>query len=501
MNRCLFLDDWHISATVGLERRAHPARRYSGNPIMRKQFPWEAARLQLYGHCIVYNPESKRYQMFYISMPRASHYPNVKIGSDTRVGFVTLPSYAESQDGIHWERPLRRDVSFEGVQETNILDLYDGQSFEAAILWDRQDPDPRRRYKAFVWDQHYDMPVAGKLNYVRTPSGTIQQILDPQGKVLHEQRYTNWGIRVAFSADGIRWRKHPGWVIPCYSDTGQSVLYDEASRKYMAFGRFNRATFTSADVTYGKKTGAAFNIGRNVARVESDDFIHWSEPELVLSADPGDPESFQINSMPVDRYEGIYLGLLEVDTRPHPDSKLPLQLAASRDGRLWTRVANRAPFIEAVPPGSWDETSPTAWIRPVGGLFTVGDQVRMYYCAGTKADSVGGVGMATWRRDGFVSMYADGAGGELLTRPFLADGPNLHLNVDASRGEVKVRVCDLQGKPYPEWKVSRPSAPVHGDLLDGVVPWPDSDLADRVGKPITLRIEMHNADLYAFWTA
>ncbi|MFN0172979.1 MAG: hypothetical protein ACKV22_41910 [Bryobacteraceae bacterium] len=47
--------------------------------------------------------------MFYISTPSNSHYPNVKVGSDTRVGFVTLPSYAESMDGINWERPLRRD--------------------------------------------------------------------------------------------------------------------------------------------------------------------------------------------------------------------------------------------------------------------------------------------------------------------------------------------------------------------------------------------------------
>jgi hypothetical protein len=500
MNRCLFLDDWHVARAEGLELQAHPGVRHPGNPLMAKKYPWEAARLQLYGQSIVFNPEKKLYQMFYLSMPSNSHYPNLKVGGVTKVGSVTLPSYAESKDGIHWERPLRRDVPFEGIAETNLLDLVEGQSFEAGILRDDRDSDPRRRYKAFVWDQHYDMPVAGKLNYVRNPTGTLQQILDENGRVLHEQLYNNWGIRVAFSADGLRWRKHPGWAIPCYSDTGQSVLYDEPSQKYIAFGRFNRATFTSTDVTYGKKTGAAFNIGRNVARVESGDFLHWSEPELVLSADERDPESFQINSMPVDRYEGIYIGLMEVDTRPRPNSKLPLQLATSRDSRHWTRVAQRAAFIGPAAPGSWDETSPTGWIRPAGNLVTVQDRVRMYYCAGTTADSVAGVGMATWRRDGFVSLHAGATGGELLTRPFVPDGADLHLNIDASQGEVTVRVCDMQGRPYQGWKVSQPSDPAHGDLLDTVVRWRDSDFGDRIGKPVTLRVAMRNADLYAFWT-
>ena len=45
------------------------------------------------------------------------------------------------------------------------------------------------------------------------------------------------------------------------------------------------------------------------------------------------------------------------------------------------------------------------------------------------------------------------------------------------------------------------SAITRGDQLDVVVRWPDSDYAQRIGKPITLRIQMKNADLYSFWTA
>ena len=60
MDRCLFLDDWHIASMEGLERRPHAAERYEGNPVTVKEFPWEQSRLQLYGRCIVYNEERKR---------------------------------------------------------------------------------------------------------------------------------------------------------------------------------------------------------------------------------------------------------------------------------------------------------------------------------------------------------------------------------------------------------------------------------------------------------
>src|SRR5262249_27856590 len=225
---------------------------------------------------------------------------------------------------------LRKDVPFEDVAETNLLDMNVGQSFEPGVMWDGHEPDPERRYKAFIWDQRFDLPLPGKLDYLRAapsrafPRGLLlsKLIRDESGKVVYEQPYNDFGMMVAFSPDGIRWKKRPGWVFPCYSDTGQSVVYDPRLRKYVGFGRFNQM-----------KDSPAFYIGRNVARVESTDFIHWSEPELVLAGDGRDPDSFQINSMPVDLYEGLYVGLMEVDVRPHPNPARPLQMAVSRDGR------------------------------------------------------------------------------------------------------------------------------------------------------------------------
>jgi hypothetical protein len=510
VHRCLFLDSSHIDRMDGLKLVGHPARRYEGNPLFEKKFPWERTRMQLYGRSILYNSERKLYQMYYLAQPNPTHYPNVRVGGIPKVGSVTLPAYAESTDGIHWERPLRKGRAFEDIAETNLLDINFGQSFEPSMMWDPHDPDSSRRYKAFVWDQKYQLPLPGKLDYRRAapslafPRGLIisQLIRDESGKIVYEGPYNDYGIMVAFSPDGLHWRKHPEWVFRCYSDTGQSVLYDPRRGKYVAYGRFNQ-----------QKDSPAFYIGRNVARVESSDFIHWSEPELVLAGDSEDPDSLQINSMPVDEYEGVYIGILELDVRPLPNPARPIQLATSRDGRHWTRVANRRPFIEEPRAGAWDagegavydraggndRSSPSGFIRPATGLFTVGGQVRMYYSNTSGRDVFGGVGMATWRRDGFVSLHADGEG-ELLTRAFIPTGSDLYLNIDASLGYATVRVCDFQGQPLRGWKIDEPSAQIRGDQFQARVQWNDSDFGQRVGKATTLRISLQNADLYSYWT-
>ena len=458
------------------------------------------------------------------------------MGGTVKIGHATLPAYAESTDGILWYRPLRSDVPFEEVTRTNLLDLHDGNSFEPGILWDPHDPDPQRRYKALIWDQHYDMPLPGKLDYELRPmpgsrilTTAIRRILDDEGNVVFEQLYNDWGLRVAFSHDGIHWTKHPGWVMWCYCDGGTSPFYDTRLGKYVAFGRFNKQEAhgipRTPDISTERPSGGGapfYYIARNISRIESDDFIHWTNPELVLSVDDKDPEGLQINTMPVDLYEGIYIGLMELDIRPQPahfaaadiskypdrgpDRPFPIQLAMSRDGRHWERVADRFAFLDKPEDEkAWDQRAPTSYVRPATGLFAYEDRVRFYYNAVRIGEdeqiSILGIGMASWRRDGFVLLHAGPEGGELLTRSFIADGPELHLNIDASQGEAAVRVCDLQGYPVESWTVSQPSQPIRGDHVDKVVRWGDSDLVEKIDKPVTVRVQMKNADLYSFWTA
>jgi len=488
MHRQLFLDDWNIQRMTGLERRAHPARRYSGNPIITRQFPWEQTRVQLYGRCILYNPQRERYGMYYIAQASADRYDRIRINDRVLPGHATLPCFAESADGIHWERPLLGQCTFNDIADTNIIDVTRGQSFEGGVLYDPDDPDPARRFKMFFWDQQAQLLPKGKLEYESWGYTCIARVKDEAGNIIAEEPYNDWGMEVAFSPDGIRWERQSGPVFRCYSDTGNSALYDPALKRYVAFGRFNLTKLHN---------GGEFMIGRGVARVESEDFLHWSEPELILCADGGDPDGFQINSMPVDLYEGMYLGLVEdFDIKSNPEYRPALQLAASRDGRRWTRVANRASMVEPPAEGAWDHQSPTGGsIRPAGGVFIHGDQVRLYYCASSPNHPLS-IGMAYWRRDGFVSLRAEEEG-ELLTAPFVVHGPELHLNV---QGEATIQICDRQGKIVDDWSCSQSSLPIAGDHTDAVVRWEKSNLRALIGQAVTLRVKMKRADLYSYWT-
>lgn len=512
--RALFLDDYHIGRMQGLERRAHEAERYEGNPLIKSEYPWEEVRCQVYGRSVVYNAERDLYHMYYIAMPQGEHYPNIRVNGRLQHPGCLL-ALAESDDGIEWRKVLRPDVSFEDEVLTNILDINDGVSAEQGILYDPGDPDQSRRYKALIFDQHMASPVPGKLHYFEDDTGRHRQILSETGEVLFSHEYTDWGVRVAFSYDGEHWNKQNGWAIKAYSDTGQSPVFDPRLGKYVAFGRFNHSEFRRGDRVYSPRTRNQYYVWRNISRVESDDFISWSEPELVVCADSEDPESMQINSMPTDLYEGVYIGLLEVDCRPLEEGTRPLQLATSRDGRVWTRVADRVGFMETVEDSdAWDYHQDGRSVRPSTGLFPVGDRVRMYY-SGYHEKTGMGIGMANWRRDGFVSLHAGPDGGELLTRPFIVRGSHLHLNLDAGAagGECAVQVCDLQGTPrigkeiaspylqgQGDWRVSEWSRPIRGDHLDAEVVWAGgSDLHERIGKPVTLRIRLQSADLYSFW--
>jgi hypothetical protein len=152
-----------------------------------------------------------------------------------------------------------------------------------------------------------------------------------------------------------------------------------------------------------------------------------------------------------------------------------------------------ADFFEAGAPGQWDEGGT---VRPCSALIPLKDKVMMYYCSGLKNAGFTGVGLVSWRRDGFVSLHAGADGGELLTSAFIVTGPELHLNLDAPTGEAVVEVCDPQGQPMAGFDKSRP---IRADATDATVTWPGQSLSRLMGRAITLRFKLRNADLYSFW--
>jgi hypothetical protein len=502
MDRYLFLDDVHIAKMDGLTRRAHKAEKHPDNPVMRRDHPWEATRVQIYGRDVIYDPRLQKFRMYYIAQPNGQRYEHVQVNGRTMSGITTLPAYAESRDGIHWTKPMLGQCSFNDSPQTNIMDFCRGHSFQGGVLYDPVDPNDARRYKMFYWDQRIMVLPKGRDEYLGDHPdrvagdflGRMVRTYDEQDNLIDEQPYIDFGMDVAFSSDGLHWYRHPeGPVLRCYSDTGHSVVYDPKLRRYVGFGRFNNLRLAD---------GRSFGVGRGLARVESDDFIHWTDPEMVLRADAGDVAELQIDAVPVDLYGGLYIGRLQCDVRMHGDQQLPMQMAVSRDGRHWTRVADRFDFLDVGADGEWDSKC----IRPGSALIPFGDKVMSYYCSGV--ESFEGIGLATWRRDGFVSLHAGADGGELITAPLMTDPRwQLHVNCAAADGEVVVALCDHQGAPLDEDQQiisgspyeppSQVSQPIRTDGTDIAVQWRQPRPFPQ--RPMALRFRMRNADLFSFW--
>jgi len=103
------------------------------------------------------------------------------------------------------------------------------------------------------------------------------------------------------------------------------------------------------------------------------------------------------------------------------------------------------------------------------------------------------------RIDGFVSLQAPLVGGELITKPLSFAGKRLLVNVSTSAaGAVRVELQSPDGQPLPGFALAD-CHEVYGDDLERAVAWKGSpDLGPCQGKPVRLRFEVKDADLYSF---
>jgi hypothetical protein len=244
--------------------------------------------------------------------------------------------------------------------------------------------------------------------------------------------------------------------------------------------------------------------GRAVTRIESSDFVTWDMTErgvgpVVLTPDAQDPLGTEFYSMLVFPYESVYIGLLQVYHNQPDACYLDVQLAVSRDSVHFTRVGDRSPFIPVGPVGSWDRFNNALANNPP---IVVGDELRFYYSGRTyrhggydgpdKGVSGGGVGLAAIQRDRFVSLGASFDGGQVMTKPVELAGKTLHLNTQSDYGHVVIEAVAGNGE------VIARSKPIAEDSLDAAVEWDQGSLDARDG-PVTLRIALTNALLFAIW--
>jgi len=460
--RQLFLDDHLVECMQGLRRVINQPDKHPENPVVRPDKRWES-RCQVYGTAL-FDEERGVFRLWYLTTPRDRGLRPIKINSHERAPHTTLCAYAESEDGLRWHKPDLGQFPYDGDKNNNLVNIGRWNCEGISVLHDMREEDEDRRWKAVYWDH-------GSGGWI------IQDGRPFCGSGLLD------GFCVAFSPDGIRWTpSHNNPVIPQYCDTNQNVVYDERLGRYVAFSRFG--------------------FGRKLARSESEDFTHWTEPQLVLECDEADGPGTQIYGAGVDIYEDIYLAMIWI-YREGTDGKIDTQLAASRDGIHWMRVGGRATWLPLGDDDSWEG----GMIRSCERIILHNDKLYIYYCGvhgphgGPRFPQVvrshpTAIGLATLRRDGFVSLNAGDGEGYILTKAFVLPEGDLHLNVDATYGQVRAEITGENGLALSGFHSSQP---IVGDHVSVKTRWENVSLANIIGQTVKLRLYARKARLYSYW--
>ncbi|HRU04904.1 MAG TPA: hypothetical protein P5137_03900 [Candidatus Brocadiia bacterium] len=429
--------------------------------------------------------------------------------------------YNTSVDGLRWSPKEARNETWNHL-------------LRISVIKDALDPDPARRYKIVAFGPSKPFPAGMK------DADVVGENPDGSKRIFWHEK----GYNTLISADGktlVHFSREPICVGPNHpKPPGDMVTayYDKRLGLYVAFVKMGPKDRSKA---------TKFTAGRRAfSMVTSKDFVNWSEPRLVFAVDqedddgaaarieevrplllkPTDPKLLATHIYgvggPIELECGVIV-LLRLFTNHNTGADGPseVQMAFSRDLEKWERPF-RQPFIprgKVAPKGETSEWD-SCWFNNEGPGVAVGDEVWVYYEArntphdhpvGFSASSfpaaeraaaqklvgtkyLSGIGIATWKRDRFVSVDAPAAGGTLTTVPMTFEGGRLEINaLTLPGGEIVVTLLDPSGKPVAR---SRPFA---GDALRHETQWTSPlDLAVLAGKPVSLRFSIKNAKLFAF---
>jgi hypothetical protein len=465
----LFVDDYLIHSAQGLKRTLHQPVKYKGNPIMKAEKPWEIKlpRMGSFTNIVAANgtilkdPNTGLWRMYYSAVFRRK-------------------CLAMSDDLTHWQRPELNLVEFEGSKANNIV-FEDMNSDSLSIIYDHKETNPAKKWKAALY--HYDdnnpYPAA---------------------------------IYAYFSSDGIHWEKLSNPIMNSYSYGWRGNIKSWAGAWPMpGIGDVVACAWDCklnkfiAHVKLGTFREGKFFRSRGMC--ESDDFIHWSEPRITILPDGDDPDDLHLYGNTGWPYESMWLGTLR--TYHEEAGNVDFQLISSRDGRHWSRSADRKIFLPNGPTGSYDQGYHTEFTNPP---ILVGDELWFFYgsttTAGKKEKSKwhGSINLAKLRKDGFVSLDAGKGEGWVVTRPLLFEGGHIFVNADAQGGEIRVEALEFEftKPPCPPLKTiagyeKDNCLPVTGNGYKMPVRWKDnSDLSRLTGKHVRLRFYLKNAKLYSF---
>lgn len=401
LEKQLFFNNLLIESVQDITREFHQPRKYEGNPLIVKDKPWEhVIQFRTSGYTILRDPKDNLFKAWYTD----EGFTNELVHRG-----VTWPPYrsfyAYSEDGLHWVKPPL-GIHREGGEDTNI---YSTGFDERTVLLDPSEPDGPKRFKSIGFWAPEENPEKGH-------------------------------ILATYSADGVRWKNYD--ELPTFGKFGphlgdSTILsYDPDTELYILTTRHSKMGTIAQNPRLPKTKSFlrpfypdnfARMEKRRIFQSESKDFIHWSEPQLIIYPDAEDNLDDYLYGMQQFRIPGgdTRVGFLNL-LHSVPDA-MNVQLVYSLDGRIWKRV--HKPWLTVGPEGSWDQVM----IELTNDPIVMGDEMWLYYGAS-------GYGHHDWYINGFL---------EGLDLPEIRDVSKVGFFL----GLVKLRMdgfCSLNAGPVRE---------------------------------------------------
>ena len=482
--RELFIDSALIESLSGGARQQlhHPVAR---EVAVEHDADWEGTGC---GYHNVFQ-DGDKYRMYY-----NGRHLEVLEGGKLSVGrHPYYLCYAESDDGIHWTKPNLGLVEHNGSTENNIVmkvGLVGGVEADAAhaavFLDENPDAPADARYKAFI----------------RSPK--------PLGM---------WPFK---SPDGLHWT--PMSEAPVLQgigafDSQNLTFWDPTIKQYRAYWRVFSEGTTTTDVW--KPAGY-----RAIRTATSDDMVNWGPHTDLSYEDSPDDELYTNQIKHYHRAPHILLGfparyiergwsqsMRDLPNLPGREMRASSQerygtglseglVMSSRDGVHFKRW-NEA-FMRPGPerPDAWQYGQQfIAWhaVETKSHMPGAANELSLYAAEGFWHGAGSTLRRYTLRLDGFVSVSAPMEGGELITKSILFEGSQLALNFATSAaGSLKVALEHADGSPIAGYALDDCDE-LFGDTVDRVVTWGGiTDVGGLAGQPVRLRVQLRDADLYAF---
>ena len=454
----LFVDDYLIEKMTGAELVLH--RPTPREVVIVHDEPWEGSGT---GYHAVFR-DGDLYRMYYKG-DELTVTPG-KLASHPLVG-----AYAESKDGVHWVKPELGLFEFNGSKKNNIIWMGAGGHDFTPFKDPNSNCPPEAKYKAVA--------SGGGLLAFRSPDGIHWSPMNDGKPVITKGAF----------------------------DTQNLAFWDAERGQYRAYVRDFR------------------NGLRDIRTATSEDFINWTEP--VWLEYPGAPaEQLYTNQIePYYRAPHLFIGFptryidrgwsasmealpglehrrLRSSAHPRYGTALTDGLfMTSRDGTVFKRWGEAFLRPGLRPKDNWtygDNYQAWGVVETESDIPGTPNELSIYATESYWTDHVDWLRRFTLRIDGFVSVEAPLAGGELVTRLLVFKGSKLVMNFSTSAaGSVQVEIQGEDGKPVDGFTLAD-CPEIYGDAIERVVSWQrGADVGPLAGKPVRLRFVLKDADLYS----